>query len=73
MIQTNSPFVKIDPDAARRQALAKVYALLIRLAEQQEKQSVTSEVADNQKLDSEPNLEALIPSTEQSNNFVPLQ
>ena len=33
MIPKNSPFSKIDPDTERRLVLAKVYSLLIRLAE----------------------------------------
>jgi hypothetical protein len=35
MIPNNSPFSKIAPDAERRRVLAKVYSLLIRLAENQ--------------------------------------
>ena len=37
MIQTNPAFSSKDPDNKRRQALAKVYSLLIRLAEEAEK------------------------------------
>ena len=39
MIPTNSPSTQIDQDSERRRALAKVYDLLIKLAEE----------ADNQK------------------------
>ena len=35
MIRKDFPFSKIDPDVERRRVLAKVYSLLIRLAENQ--------------------------------------
>ena len=40
MNPTNSPPTQIDHDAERRRALAKVYDLLIKLAEEQEQQPV---------------------------------
>ncbi len=45
MIQTNSMLQPMSADDNRRRALAKVYALLIRLAEEAEKKSM---IADNQ-------------------------
>ncbi len=43
MISTNSSFTQIDIDTESRRALAKVYALLLRLAEEREKQKASSE------------------------------
>jgi len=43
MIQPNSILPSIDADADRRSALAKVYSLLLRLAEEAENNSLVSE------------------------------
>jgi hypothetical protein len=43
MIQPNSILPSIDPDANRRRALAKVYSLLLRLAEEAENTSIISD------------------------------
>lgn len=40
MIPKNFPLPELDRDAQRRHALAKVYRLLIRLAEKAEKETV---------------------------------
>jgi hypothetical protein len=64
MIQENSPFVKVDLDTKRRQTLTKVYALLISLAEQEEKKALTPETIDTQKVSCQPNLEDPIETTE---------
>ena len=46
MIVTNSSLQKIDRDAERRRALAKVYSLLISLAEKAENQTALPENAE---------------------------
>ena len=43
MIQSNSILPSVDIDADRRSALAKVYSLLLRLAEEAENNSIVSE------------------------------
>ena len=45
MPQEISIFAQIDQDAERRRALAKVYSLLIRLAEEIEESSATEQKA----------------------------
>ena len=44
MTQRNSLFPQLDPLAERRRVLAKVYRLLLRLAEEAEKITATSEI-----------------------------
>jgi hypothetical protein len=53
MIATNSRISHIDQEAVRRQALAKVYMLLLRLAEEAENKTTTSDatVTDGEKLE----------------------
>ena len=43
MISTNSSFTQIDIDTESGRALARVYALLLRLAEEREQQKASSE------------------------------
>jgi len=45
MIHTISIFIPADPDSERRCALAKVYSLLIRLAEETENHSASTDTA----------------------------
>ena len=40
MIPKNTPLSDLDRDTQRRRALAKVYSLIIRLAEQAEKETI---------------------------------
>lgn len=44
MIQTKSLLPQLDPVAERRRALAKVYRLLLRLAEEAEAMSTNTEI-----------------------------
>jgi|SoiMethySBSTD1v2_1073268.scaffolds.fasta_scaffold3508385_2 hypothetical protein len=62
MISTNSLFTQTDIDTQRRQALAKVYALLIRLAEEREKQKALSETAKLEEVEVSVPLKNNIPS-----------
>ena len=66
MTQINSVFSEIDPIAERRRALSKVYALLLRLAEETESKKHSLENPDiaNEKI-SEPVLKVETQSTEQ--------
>ena len=48
MIASNTSFPKIDRDAERRRALAKVYSLLIRLAEKSENDSALPDNAETE-------------------------
>ncbi len=45
MTQTSSMFSKVDLETQRRKALAKVYSLLIKLAEDSEESPTTEEKA----------------------------
>jgi hypothetical protein len=45
MTQTNSLFPQLDPIAERRRVLAKVYRLLLRLADEAENKIATSDIA----------------------------
>ncbi len=49
MITKDYPFTKIDLDAERRLVLAKVYSLLIRLAEKAEKKPIDQELIGEKK------------------------
>jgi len=49
MIPKDFPLSDVDPDARRRRALAKVYRLLIRLAEQAEKDTVLPNIPSQKK------------------------
>ena len=51
MITTNSSFSPIDKDLQRRQALAKVYNLLIKLAEERENQKELTETGKEQEVE----------------------
>ncbi len=89
MIQPNSIFSQIDPLAKRRHALAKVYSLLIRVAEKAEnhtppadsvgEETKSTELASVQavQLNKEVSVcldpEFLNSDVQQTNNSVPLQ
>ena len=62
MISTNSSFTQIDIDTQRRRALGKVYALLIRLAEEREQQKALPETAKQEEVDASVPLKNNIPS-----------
>jgi hypothetical protein len=62
MISTNSSFTPIDKDAQRRRALGKVYALLIKLAEEREKQKALPETAKQEEVEVSVPLKNNIPS-----------
>ena len=49
MIPKNFPLSDVDQDTRRRRALAKVYRLLIRLAEQAEKETILPNLPSQQK------------------------
>jgi hypothetical protein len=53
MIANNSPLTKIDQDAELRRVLAKVYGLLLRLAEEAENRSIVTNISDGEKTDKE--------------------
>jgi len=54
MIVTNSSFPQVDRDAERRRALAKVYSLLISLAEKAENKTALPEIEEENIADSLP-------------------
>jgi hypothetical protein len=54
MIQTSSVFPEKDKDAERRRALGKVYSLLLRLAEEAEKQTALSSIITGEEKIGEP-------------------
>jgi len=54
MIQTSSVFPEIDKDVQRRRALGKVYSLLLKLAEEAEKQTVLSNTPTEEEKIGEP-------------------
>ena len=62
MISNNSSFTKTDIDAQRRRALGKVYALLIRLAEEREKQKTLPETTKQEEVEATVPLKNNIPS-----------
>jgi len=49
MTPKNFPLTDIDPDTRRRRALAKVYRLLISLAEQAEKETILPNIPSQKK------------------------
>ena len=68
MIPNNSPFSKIDPDAERRRILAKVYSLLIRLAEASENKPTVPDLVGAEIKIEEPNSARPDPSTKEVNS-----
>ena len=62
MISTNSSFTQTDIETKRRRALGKVYALLIRLAEEREKQKALPETAKQEEVEVSVPLKNNIPS-----------
>ena len=62
MISNNTSFTQIDIDTQRRRALAKVYALLLRLAEEREKQKALPETAKQEEVEVSVPLKKNIPS-----------
>ncbi len=62
MISTNSSFTPTDKDTQRRRALAKVYELLIRLAEEREKQKAIPETTKQEEIEVSVPLKNNIPS-----------
>jgi hypothetical protein len=49
MIATNTPISQIDQDTNQRQILAKIYKLLIRLAEESQAQLLSGEITAEEK------------------------
>ena len=68
MIQTNSPFSPIDQEAERRRILAKVYSLLIRLAEASENKPTVPDLVGVEIKIEEPNSARPDPSTKEVNS-----
>ena len=62
MISTNYSFTPTDKDLQRRRAFAKVYELLIRLAEEREKQKALSETVKQEEVEVSVPLKNNIPS-----------
>ena len=62
MIATNPAITPIDNDTQRRRALAKVYELLIKLAEKREKQKALPETVEEQEVEVSVPLKNNIPS-----------
>jgi hypothetical protein len=54
MITKDFPLLDIDQDAQRRSALAKVYSLLIRLAEKSENQPILPDLLGEEAMIEEP-------------------
>lgn len=62
MISTNPSLIPIDDDLQRRRALAKVYELLIKLAEEREKQKALPETTKQEEVEVSVPLKKNIPS-----------
>jgi hypothetical protein len=62
MISNNPAFTQTDIETQRRRALGKVYALLIRLAEEREKQKALPETAKQEEVEVSVPLKNNIPS-----------